>query len=142
MWQHLLDVVRENETLLVWLGVLSAVMFFGSLALVPVVVVRMSPDYFLKEREPSTMMAHRHPVLRWAGLVAKNVVGAMLFVLGLALIPLPGQGLLTILLALTLMDVPGKRAFELRLIRLPGVLTVINQLRQCRHRPPLHLPPK
>lgn len=141
MWQTALDTFREHESLVIGLSVLSAVTFFGTLAVVPVVVVRMSPDYFLKDREPSTMMANRHPVLRWIGLIAKNVAGALLFVLGLALIPLPGQGLLTILLSLTLLDVPGKRAFELRLIRLPGVLKVINQLRQRHHRPPLQLPP-
>lgn len=142
MWQSFYDGIREHEVLLMSLGGLSIVMFFGTLALAPVVIVRMSADYFLEERVPATMIAHRHPILRAIGLAAKNIAGALLFLVGLALIPLPGQGLLTILLALTLMDVPGKRAFELRLIRLPGVLKIINKLRARRHRPPLQLPPR
>jgi hypothetical protein len=52
----------------------------------------------------------------------------------------PGPGIIGLLAGITLMDVPGKRALERRLIALPKVLTVINRLRQRHGRPPLLAP--
>jgi hypothetical protein len=50
---------------------------------------------------------------------------------------LPGQGVLTILLGIALLDLPGKRHLERRLIALPTVLRTINKLREKFGRPPL-----
>jgi hypothetical protein len=52
---------------------------------------------------------------------------------------LPGQGLLTILIALILLDFPGKRSLERRIIARPKVLRAVNGLRTKAGRPPLHL---
>lgn len=51
----------------------------------------------------------------------------------------PGQGVLTILIGLSLLDLPGKRAVERRLIGNPAVLRAVNALRAKAHRPPLRL---
>jgi len=48
--------------------------------------------------------------------------------------------MIAVLAGITLMDLPGKRALERRLIALPLVLTVINRLRARHGRPPL-MPP-
>ena len=50
---------------------------------------------------------------------------------------LPGQGLLTILIGVSLMDFPGKRTIERKLISRPVVLQAINRIRQRFDRPPL-----
>ena len=60
---------------------------------------------------------------------------------GIALLALPGQGLLTILIGLALMNFPGKRALELWLIRLPMVLRAVNWIRKRGGREPLQVPP-
>ncbi|MCK7492419.1 MAG: hypothetical protein MZW92_13070 [Comamonadaceae bacterium] len=57
--------------------------------------------------------------MRWIGVVFKNAAGALLDVLGLppALLPgIPGRGLLTILIGVMLLDFPGKRRIERRLV--------------------------
>jgi hypothetical protein len=51
----------------------------------------------------------------------------------------PGQGILTILLGLMLLDLPGKRAWEQKLVKRPKVLQTINQLRGKFGKPPLVL---
>jgi hypothetical protein len=73
-------------------------------------------------------------------LVLRNVVGAAVLVMGIIMLALPGQGLLTILAAITIMNFPGKRRLEQRLMMIPSVLEAINRLRRRSGRPPLMRP--
>jgi hypothetical protein len=62
----------------------------------------------------------------------------VLFVLtGIAMLVLPGQGLLTMLIGLSLVDFPGKRAFERKIISLPIISLTINRLRERFGQQPL-----
>lgn len=64
----------------------------------------------------------------------------MVFTLaGIAMLVLPGQGLLTILIGLLLLDFPGKRAVELRLVRRPAIRGFLDRMRQKRGVPPFVL---
>ena len=62
--------------------------------------------------------------------VLRNTVGGALVALGVALLFLPGQGLLTIVLGLALADFPGRRRLLARVLRSPGVLHGLNRLRR------------
>ena len=55
----------------------------------------------------------------------------------LALPGVPGQGILTILVGLMFIDLPGKRKIEQRLVQTPRILRVINGLRSRYCRPEL-----
>ena len=125
-----------SKDVLLSLFVLSIVGFVGSLIAIPFVLIRLPPQYF-DERYPRTWMQKHHPVLRWIGLVLKNVVGVVFLLAGLAMLFLPGQGVLTMLIGVSLMDFPGKRHMESKLIGLPAVLKTINKLRHKFGRPPL-----
>jgi len=118
------------------LFILSIVGFIGSLIVIPFVLVRLPPQYF-DVRYPRTWMKEDHPVLRWVGLILKNVVGVVFFLAGVAMLFLPGQGLLTMLIGLSLVDFPGKRRLESKLIGQATVLKSINALRHKFGRPPL-----
>ena len=118
------------------LFVLSIVGFIGSLIVIPFILVRLPPQYF-DVRYPRTWMKEHHPVLRWVGLILKNVVGVVFFLAGVAMLFLPGQGLLTMLIGLSLMDFPGKRRLESKLVGQPKVLKTINAMRQQFGQPPL-----
>ncbi|WP_447978194.1 PGPGW domain-containing protein [Candidatus Nitrospira bockiana] len=124
-----------NEVLL-GLFLLSAVGFIGSLVAIPIILVRLPPHYF-DERHPRRWMENHHPILRLTGHIAKNVIGAVLLLAGLAMLFLPGQGVLTMLVGISLLDFPGKRQLERRLIGQPTVLHTINKLREKFGRPPL-----
>jgi hypothetical protein len=73
--------------------------------------------------------------------VTRNAAGLVLIVLGflLSLPAVPGQGLLTILIGLMLIDVPGKRRLERRLVARRGIFEALNRLRACCGRPPFVL---
>ena len=111
-----------------------------SIAVGVAVVVRLPADYFLRGRERRDFW-HPHPVLRWSLLVAKNALGWLIVLLGLVLsLPLvPGPGFLFVLVGLGLVDFPGKRSLERRLVRVPRVLASLNQLRARFGRPPLQI---
>ena len=52
----------------------------------------------------------------------------------------PGQGILMILLALSVASFPGKDRLERRLIAFPGVLATLNMIRIKGGKPPLENP--
>jgi hypothetical protein len=126
--------------MLVGLTVTSVVGFVGSLIAIPLILVRLPPDYF-DTRVPRHWMKDHHPVLRVIGLVAKNVIGVVFFLAGFAMLFLPGQGILTILIGVSLMDFPGKQLLEAKLIGQRTVLNAINAMRKKFDKPPLMLAP-
>jgi len=75
------------------------------------------------------------------GTFAKNALGVVLVVIGILMsIPgVPGQGILTILLGIMLLDFPGKRTLEYKLVTRPQVLNTINRLRHRFGKPSLVL---
>jgi len=125
---------------LIGLTVASAIGFVGSLIAIPMILVRLPADYF-DTRTPRHWMKDHHPALRLMGLVAKNVMGIVFLLAGFAMLFLPGQGVLTMLIGISLMDFPGKRALEARMVGQPTLLGVINSMRQKFGKPPLTLAP-
>ncbi len=103
-------------------------------------IVRMSPDYFSSRRPAVGSWRGRHPAIRLAVHVVKNLVGVLFVLAGLAMLVLPGQGALTIVVGLTLLDLPGKRRMALKIVRERHVLVAINWIRSRARRPPLILP--
>ena len=127
-----------SSALVPWLFALALGSFVGSLIVIPWILIRLPPDYF-DECYPRTWFRDHHPILRFAAHVLKNVAGVILILGGLAMLVLPGQGLLTIVIGVLLVDFPGKRALERWLLSRPMVLQAINSLRQRFDRPPLRL---
>lgn len=126
--------------LLISLTVVSVFGFIGSLIAIPLILVRLPADYF-DTRTPRHWMKDHHPLLRLMGLIVKNIVGAVFFLVGLAMLFLPGQGLLTMLIGISLMDFPRKRELEAKMVGQPTLFGVINTMRQKFHKPPLSLAP-
>jgi hypothetical protein len=123
---------------LLWGVAIFLVTFTVSIAITVVVLIKLPATYF-KAEHGREFWVERHPVLRWGGLVGKNLLGVFLVLLGIVMLIGPGQGLLTILLGVMLLDFPGKRALELKLVSRPKVLDAINRLRRKFDRPPLQL---
>ena len=80
-----------------------------------------------------------HGIFFAIGAVLKNLLGVVLILIGVILsVPgLPGQGLLTVLAGVFLLDFPGKRGFLYKLVGRPLLLHPINRLRTKFSRPPL-----
>lgn len=121
-----------------WIFWASVVAFIASALLLPVLVVRMPSDYFVGDAAEDGWAEH-HPVIRITVRVVKNLVGGLLVCAGLVMLFTPGQGILTILIGLWLMDLPGKRNLERRLVGSPAVFDAINAIRARARQPPLRL---
>jgi hypothetical protein len=121
---------------------LGIVLFLVSLALsfgaIVLVMVKIPANYF-SSHYVQDFMPGSSWFVRWGAVVAKNVAGALLILLGIVLsLPgVPGQGLLTILLGLIMLDIPGKRPIEAKIIKRPAVLAAVNKLRSRYNKPPL-----
>jgi hypothetical protein len=124
--------IRENHALMWWMTGVSVAMAVGTLLLVPVVVVRIPADYFKSGKRSAMGWEKTHPAAAMAFKVLKNVVGWVMIALGIAMLVLPGQGLLTIFLGVLLVDYPGKFRFERWLVTRPRILRVINAARKKR----------
>jgi hypothetical protein len=125
----------------VLLGALLFVVSFAiSLGIVSFILVKIPPDYF-QENRPHEFWIERHPAVRLLGMLGKNLLGILLVALGIVMaIPgVPGQGILTILLGIMLLDFPGRQKFERRIVSQPRVLKNVNKLRHRFGKPELVL---
>ena len=132
--------VLDHGTLLGALGLIGVVSLVASLVLLPFLVVRIPTDYFRHEQREHEYLHDRHPAVHHVVVILKNALGVVLVLAGLAMLVLPGQGLLTLLIGLMLTDFPGKYRLEKRLIAQPGVLKAVNWLRARAGHPPLEPP--
>lgn len=116
---------------------LSLGISFGAIA---VVMVKIPAEYFSSHYKPQ-FMTGKPWIVRWSAVILKNILGVFLVFLGIALsLPgVPGQGFLTILLGIIMLDIPGKRPIEARIIKRPSVRDAINKLRKRYNKPPLIL---
>ena len=117
------------QNILIGVG-LFLVTFTISLAIVSFIVVKIPNDYFHKDH-PRELWGDKPPAIRYLLIAGKNLLGFILVVLGIILsIPgVPGQGFLTILLGVMLLDFPGRRDLERKLVTRPQVRNAINKLR-------------
>ena len=122
----------------VWvvLVVVSGVFFIGTLTAIPILIVRLPDDYFIQNHR-QTWLQNRHPVLRVSVYVIKNLLGYVFLLAGIAMLMLPGQGILTMVIGVSLIDFPGKQRLQRQLIGQPAVLRTINRIRRKFGRKPL-----
>ena len=137
MW----DWIVSHDIMLWRIAVASAVLFVLTLLLVPIMLVRMPSDYFTTPGSAILRLKRLHPALRWLLIGVKNCLGLICIAAGIAMLVLPGQGLLTIVVGLMLTDFPGKSRFEQWLIRKPAVWRSVNWIRMRAGRDPLRLEP-
>jgi MFS family permease len=133
----LVDLASQYKNQLVWVGWLSIVMLIVSAALIPVLVSRIPENYF------ATRPRQTGREYSWRSLAvscARNLFALLLLLAGLLMLVLPGQGLITILIALFVADLPGKQKLERRLMSHPKLLSSINWLRAQRGVVPLSPP--
>jgi hypothetical protein len=134
------DWARSHPSWLLWATAVSVLMAVSTPALVGWVVIQLPTDYFLHQRQIVADAWHRHPVLRPIVFLVKNVLGIVLFASGIVMLVAPGQGVLTIVVGVMLVDFPGKRSFERWLATRPPVWRSINWLRERAGRAPLEDP--
>lgn len=136
---ELLDMLGIDPGWLVWATPVSLLTLLATVLLLPVLVARLPQDYFFREHRPPRPHTG-HWVLRLLLVLVKNTLGAMLLVAGLAMLVLPGPGLVALLASFALLNLPGKYRLERWVVSRPAVRTAIARMREKAGRPPLHLP--
>lgn len=114
MWavNDLVELVQKNPDIVQWILMFSVSMFFGTIILVPWLITRIPNDYFTHKKRDHVLLLSRPKLLHMALMIIKNFTGAALVLLGILLLVLPGQGILTIVTGLMFLDFPGKFRVE------------------------------
>jgi hypothetical protein len=105
-------------------------------ALAIVVLVRLPATHFVDDPAAPARGGFARRLGRNALGVALVVVGALLSVPGV-----PGQGALTVLIGLTLLDFPGKRRLERVLFRSARLRATLDRVRARFGKEPFVVPP-
>ena len=117
----------------------SATMFLLTPVLAPLIIILMPADALLRYRRKNSLPQQiRSGRLLWHFI--KDVLGGVLILLGILLLFMPGQGLLTIFVGLMIADLPGKRRLLGQLLSRDGVRTAVEKIRRRWNRPPLQYP--
>ncbi|HKK19209.1 MAG TPA: PGPGW domain-containing protein, partial [Opitutales bacterium] len=102
--------LKAHEEIFAALGLLSIFLFLVSLIVFPLIIIYLPHDYFVRSEQGIASLNPFRMVLR----VLKNAFGCFLILAGVLMLFLPGQGLLSIFLGVSLVHFPGKRRFEMR----------------------------
>ena len=132
MW----EILNEYRDLFIALAWGSIILLIIGVAITPWLVIKIPADYFDHKRRIKLSKESKHPLLSQLFNGIRNVVGFTLIVLGVVMLVLPGQGILTILIGLFLMNFPGKFRLERKLIAIPKVLKSLNWIRAKANKEP------
>ena len=139
------DLLSDFVSGLTWQKILvGALIFLASflinLGIVSFILVKLPADHFSKKRK-TKFWAGPRPAIHAAKVIGKNIAGVLLVALGIVLsLPgVPGQGLLTVLLGIMLLDFPGRHRLEQKLLSKPSIVNTLNRLRERFDKPPLQL---
>jgi len=121
-----------------WIMVmLSVAVGIFSMMLVPWLIIQIPSDYFAYPERREHLWADRHPVIRMSAIVLKNLLGYTFIAAGIAMLVLPGQGILTIFMGMLLIDFPNKFKVERWLIEKPAIFKAANWIRAKAGKDPL-----
>ncbi|QOR61523.1 PGPGW domain-containing protein [Sulfurovum sp. ST-21] len=113
--------------------------FVLSIVLVPWIIVQIPSDYFSYPQRQKYLWSGWHPLIRMIAIIMKNMLGFIFVAAGIAMLVLPGQGLLTILVGLFLIEFPYKYKVERWLIKRPFIFKAANWIRRKANRSPLKI---
>ena len=99
----------QIEMLLQFLAWLSLITFSLSLICIPWIVARLPKDYFRAPSQAKRVPQYRASVKKVMLLILRNIVGILLLAAGVAMLFLPGQGLITMIMGLAVMSFPYKQ---------------------------------
>jgi hypothetical protein len=133
----MLDWLHNNRAVFWSFIGLSTFTLLASLFITPWLVVRIPADYFSPSAKHPQLFANRHSAVRTLLVIGKNVLGVIFVFMGVLMLVLPGQGVLTILAGLVLIDFPGRRRVLERLVSLHTVHRSLNWIRARAGKEPL-----
>ena len=131
--------IVSDAVLLRWLFIASLISFFAVLIIVPWLIIRMPADYFSRPQRSSWSRRRQHPLIWLPSLIIKNLAAIVCLLIGIAMLLLPGQGIVTIMVGVLLLDFPGKYRTERWMISRGWIFRLFNHLRRVAKQPPFVL---
>ena len=135
--QQLLVLAAEYA---IWLVAGSLLTLAIGIFIGPWLILRLPADYFTYRRRQTMRATRQRPAMHLLMTAVKNLIGALLVGAGICLFFLPGQGIITLLAGLIVMNYPGKFRLERWIVSRPRVLPALNWLRRRYGRDLLHEP--
>ena len=127
----------NHPEVLIGMGISSIFIFFISILGISWFIAQIPEDYFLRSKRQPSKWREQKPILRFVVMFGKNLIGLSLIIGGLLMLVLPGQGLLTIVTGLLLVNYPGKYKLEQKLSSMPSIFRALNWIRVKAKKPPL-----
>ena len=127
----------DHPEVLISMGISSIFIFLISILGISWFVAQIPEDYFLRSKRQPSKWQEQNPILRFVVMFGKNLIGLSLIIGGLLMLVLPGQGLLTIVTGLLLINYPGKYKLEQKLSSIPSIFKALNWIRVKAKKPPL-----
>jgi len=127
----------NHPEVLIGMGISSIFIFFISILGISWFIAQIPEDYFLRSKRQPSKWREQKPILRFVVMFGKNLIGLSLIIGGLLMLVLPGQGLLTIVTGLLLVNYPGKYKLEQKLSSMPSIFRALNWIRLKAKKPPL-----
>lgn len=138
MLENFTDFVSPMSEWMSYIAIASIVFFIVSIVLIPKIIARIPSNYFIVRS--NTSVSSSASVGKLILSILRNIIGSFLIFCGIVMLITPGQGLLTILAGLFILDFPGKFKLELYLIKKPSVLKTLNWIRHKQNVPDFQLP--
>lgn len=133
----MLEFFNTHEAFFFWLTLIGFVGLIGSLLVVPWILIKIPSDYFYADKRKKCHWGHCPTIIRSLLLIIKNILGVMLVLSGIIMLFIPGQGMLTMIAGIVLMDFPYKYKMMRKIIKNSKILRFINRLRKKANQEPL-----
>lgn len=137
---YIFEFLQDHQTIVTTVSVISLIFFVASLIVLPIIISRLPDNYFLKDNRLRAEEKTPQSLVERLLIILKNLLGGVLILAGIAMLVLPGQGLLTILIGFSLTNFPGKYYLERWLISRPSIFKTLNWIRHKTGKNSLQLP--
>lgn len=138
MIDALYQYLTNHTALLGGLALFSIVIFLLGILTTPFMIAAIPDNYFDQNKRRSTK-THSPTIIAIVSKILKNLLGIILIIGGIAMILLPGQGILTLIIGLLLLDYPGKYHIEKKIASRPKILKLINWIRRKHNKKEFNL---
>ena len=115
------------------LSTLSIIALILSPLIINLILIRLPQDYFIKAKDD---LKPTNYILQFI----KNLFGTILIIIGLAMFVLPGQGLITFIIGMSLVRFPGKRKLQMKIVKNHSVQKSLNWFRFKSKKTPFIFP--
>jgi len=131
--EFLSNLFSEYQDIIISISIISGVLFIASIIFIPTFIKKMPVDYFINKSY------HQIKINSFKDFIIfsiKNIIGFILVLAGIIMLFTPGQGIISIIIGLFLMQFKGKYKLEKKLINNDISFKALNWIRAKRNKPP------